>query len=540
MIGNWRRRTSSQQQRQRQLLIIDKDRNNENDYYNNNNNNNNNNDDNNNTDWNNEPKTPRITMSENDMRFAINDWRRFGVIHLFACALFNIITLGVYGVLQEKIMTIPYESKDVDKYPEAVFSSSIFLVFSNRVWALCVSFIALMYTKQARDSFWSRKWWFPHAELKNYAFVAFSNIVSTLCQYEVLKYLSYAISTLAKAAKILPTMVWGYFLHGRRFSNRQYLSAVFVTAGCFVFVFNSSLAAKNRVVKNYEDGIMDDLHDENLSSKAFKLILADNTDDVYSKAVAEDAIWKEVGEISAFQQTIAWFRHIARHSLAIGALIMLIYLTADGFTSSFQQRMFRVQKTPLFDQMFWTCVFGTLFSAIWVVSSGQLKYVMVFLSRYPDIKMDIFYLSISSALSQISITYTIRAFGAVTLATVLTIRQVFSISLNAFLFHEPLAGSQWIGLVLILLPLFLGINNADIVSSSLEASATSLQSFAAKNDLTHHHQAEEEEEERDVNNSNSNNKNKVLVTEEGEEGEEEAEAVIISSISNRKSNNDVV
>jgi hypothetical protein len=181
------------------------------------------------TDWNNEPpKTPKISMSENDMRFAINDWRRFGVVHLFACTLFNIITLGVYGVLQEKIMTIPYESRESDKYPDAVFTSSIFLVFSNRIWSLCISFIALMYTKQARDSFWARKWCFPQAELKNYAFVAFSNTVSTLCQYEVLKYLSYAISTLAKATKILPTMVWGIFLHGRRFSNSQYLSADFV------------------------------------------------------------------------------------------------------------------------------------------------------------------------------------------------------------------------------------------------------------------------------------------------------------------------
>jgi solute carrier family 35 (adenosine 3'-phospho 5'-phosphosulfate transporter), member B2 len=467
------------------------------------------------TDWNNEPpKTPKISMSENDMRFAIHDWRRFGVVHLFACTLSNIITLGVYGVLQEKIMTIPYESRESDKYPDAVFTSSIFLVFSNRIWSLCISFIALMYTKQARDSFWARKWCFPQAELKNYAFVAFSNTVSTLCQYEVLKYLSYAISTLAKATKILPTMVWGIFLHGRRFSNSQYLSAVFVTAGCFVFVYNSSLAAKNRVIfKNYEDGVIDDVDDdENLSSKAFKLIITDNTDDVYSKVVAEDAIWKEVGEISAFQQTIAWFRHIAKNSLAIGALIMLIYSTADGFTSSFQQRMFRVQKISLFDQMFWTCVFGTFFSAMWVIFSGQLKYAMFFLKRYPDINPDIFYLSIASALSQISITYTIRAFGAVTLATVLTIRQVFSISLNAFLFHEPLAGSQWIGLVLILLPLFLGISNADVVGLlETPATAISLQSVF-KNGA----QVKEQGVNNNNNNDNNNNNNNCVI-EDGED-----------------------
>jgi hypothetical protein len=38
----------------------------------------------------------------------------------------------------------------------------------------------------------------------------------------------------------------------------------------------------------------------------------------------------------------------------------------------------------------------------------------------------------------------------------MTVRQVVSISLNAFLFHEPLVASQWVGLSLILLPVFFG------------------------------------------------------------------------------------
>ena len=115
--------------------------------------------------------------------------------------------------------------------------------------ALYVAIVALFrlhLEKASRHHPLSKKkyWWWPDSSLENYACVAFSNLVSTLCQYEVLKYLSYAISTLAKAAKILPTMFWGFILHGRRFRTNQYLSAMVVTVGCFVFVFNSSLAAK--------------------------------------------------------------------------------------------------------------------------------------------------------------------------------------------------------------------------------------------------------------------------------------------------------
>jgi drug/metabolite transporter (DMT)-like permease len=451
------------------------------------------------------PSSQRAAFSfgANDARFSRNDWRRHGMVHLLACAFMNIFCLGVYGVLQERVMTIPYESSKNDDesgtyYPDAIFTSSIFLVLSNRVCALLVGGLALFYTSSSRTNHHDQHphdrsnkkkyWWWPDSSLENYACVAFSNLMSTLCQYEVLKYLSYAISTLAKAAKILPTMFWGFILHGRRFRTSQYLSAMVVTVGCFVFVFNSSLAAKytsegmatvdaeeeeeeaeigttidgeGSIVNLYasDDGLYDRggvVDDDNQGEMLLE-------DPMVSAIFKEEndinaAFWKKRAAVgrSSFQRAIGTFRSLARDSIFIGVCITLVYLAADGFTSSFQQRMFRVQKTSLFDQMFWTCVFGTLFSAAWVVLSGQLEYALLFLHRYPKIIPDIIYLSMASALAQVSITYTIRAFGAVTLASVMTVRQVVSISLNAFLFHEPLVLLQWVGLGFILLPVFFG------------------------------------------------------------------------------------
>ena len=450
------------------------------------------------------PTSQRVTFSfgANDARFSRNDWRRHGMVHLLACAFMNIFCLGVYGVLQERVMTIPYESSKNDDesgtyYPDAIFTSSIFLVLSNRICALFVGGVALFYTSSTKASghhhhhhhhrhrFKREKyWWWPDSSLENYACVAFSNLMSTLCQYEVLKYLSYAISTLAKAAKILPTMFWGFILHGRRFRTNQYLSAMVVTVGCFVFVFNSSLAAKYAsegmtTEEEEEDEIgattidRDEKGYVNVYSNNNRLYDRNDVNDEDQGVISEDpivsAIFKEENDINAafwkkralvrrssFQRAIGTFRSLARDSIFIGVCITLVYLAADGFTSSFQQRMFRVQKTSLFDQMFWTCVFGTFFSASWVVLSGQLEYAVLFLHRYPKIIPDIIYLSMASALAQVSITYTIRAFGAVTLASVMTVRQVVSISLNAFLFHEPLVALQWVGLSLILLPVFFG------------------------------------------------------------------------------------
>ena len=150
------------------------------------------------------PSSQRATFSfgANDTRFHRNDWRRHGIVHLLACAcvfarsafrvlacaFMNIFCLGVYGVLQEPVMTIPYESsKNNDElgtqYPDAIFASSIFLVLSNRVCALFVGGVALFYTssapsKASRHHPFSKKkyWWWPDSSLENYACVAFSSV----------------------------------------------------------------------------------------------------------------------------------------------------------------------------------------------------------------------------------------------------------------------------------------------------------------------------------------------------------------------------
>ena len=141
------------------------------------------------------PISPRVYAGAKDLRFKETDWRRFGVLHLLACALATICTLGVYGILQQRIMTIPYGGDDASEGGD-IFTSSIFLVFSNRACSLLLGLVALAYTKPERVSLFSREWWWPHSSMENYMYVASSNLVSTLCQYEVLKYLSFALSTL--------------------------------------------------------------------------------------------------------------------------------------------------------------------------------------------------------------------------------------------------------------------------------------------------------------------------------------------------------
>ncbi|GMH07426.1 hypothetical protein Nepgr_009266 [Nepenthes gracilis] len=152
---------------------------------------------------------PAIALKENKLLKGI-----FAVTGIMA-------TLVIYGVLQEKIMQVPYgPNKEYFKY-------SLFLVFCNRLTTSAVSACSLVASKRALD---------PVAPVYKYCLVSISNILTTTCQYEALKYVSFPVQTLAKCAKMIPVMVWATVIMQKTYRALDYLWAVLVTIGCSMFI----------------------------------------------------------------------------------------------------------------------------------------------------------------------------------------------------------------------------------------------------------------------------------------------------------------
>lgn len=130
-----------------------------------------------------------------------------------------------------------------------VFGFSLFLVLSNRLTTCAVSLISLLVLAPLHpclplarlvtinehlrlaaqfqlgihdraDSLitaqWTRQGWMPAVPLYKYAAVSLSNVVATTCQYEALKYVTFPLQTLGKCAKMLPVMLWGGLIMGKR------------------------------------------------------------------------------------------------------------------------------------------------------------------------------------------------------------------------------------------------------------------------------------------------------------------------------------
>ncbi|KAL6864682.1 hypothetical protein ACP4OV_015833 [Aristida adscensionis] len=283
-------------------------------------------------------------------------------------------TLLVYGVLQEKIMRVPYGTE------KEFFRYSLFLVFCNRITTSMVSALVLLGSKKSLD---------PVAPIHNYCVVSISNILTTTCQYEALKYVSFPVQTLAKCAKMIPVMIWGTIIMRKKYGGKDYLFAVIVTLGCSLFIL-------------YPMASMD---------------------------------------VSPFNK--------GRESTVWGVSLMLGYLGFDGFTSTFQDKLFKGYDMEIHNQIFYTTMCSCLLSLTGLILQNHLIPAVDFMFRHPDCFTDVVILSSVATASQFFISYTIRTFGALTFATIMTTRQLVSILLSCVWFVHPLSWMQWVGAAIV-------------------------------------------------------------------------------------------
>ena len=149
--------------------------------------------------------------------------------HLFFCFYGLLGSYLTWSLLQEKIMTKRYGEQDQGQY----FSDSQFLVFVNRILAVWVAAIYL----------WLRPQPIHRAPMYKYSYCSFSNIMSSWCQYEALRYVSFPATTLMKSFKLGPVMLMGKLLGNKNCTFESLQHPVIASKyPCFLTFFYSHLA----------------------------------------------------------------------------------------------------------------------------------------------------------------------------------------------------------------------------------------------------------------------------------------------------------
>ncbi|XP_071962547.1 adenosine 3'-phospho 5'-phosphosulfate transporter 1-like [Antedon mediterranea] len=141
-----------------------------------------------------------------------------------------------WGVLQERIMAHEY-GKD-ENNPGEKFKNSQFLVFMNRILALITAWCIMSFSVQK-----------PHTTpLYRYSYCSLSNIMSSWCQYEALKFVSFPTQVLAKASKIIPVMLMGKVVSNKTFEFYEYITAGMISLGVTVFLLSQGEESRGSAV----------------------------------------------------------------------------------------------------------------------------------------------------------------------------------------------------------------------------------------------------------------------------------------------------
>ncbi|GAA5934766.1 hypothetical protein JCM1841_005040 [Sporobolomyces salmonicolor] len=296
---------------------------------------------------------------------------------------------SLYGVLQEKIMKSSTYGPNNEH-----FTSSSLLIVANRVFSISVGFLILFYkSRQSPEAGSFAQRLRPTSPYFAYASVAVFNFLSTSCQYQALRYVSYTTQSLAKTSKMIPVLVVGALIWKKKHLTREWVAGAVILAGCATYLFSTPPTP----------------HGSHAAAAAS----------------ADDE---------------SWFNGMA------GTFFLVGYLFFDGLVSTTQEKVFGKNPassdpfgpdSPVLDQMIWTNVFAALIASAMAVASSATG------SFWPNVELlltsgsliwDVCVFSAASAVGLIILLNTIASFGALTSSLIMTIRQFLSILINAGIF----------------------------------------------------------------------------------------------------------
>ncbi|KAL4442923.1 hypothetical protein ABPG77_008414 [Micractinium sp. CCAP 211/92] len=183
---------------------------------------------------------------------------------LLACVLGIYGSYLTQGVLQETLSTKKFG-------PQGVRFAHLSSLNAVQCW-VCFVWAALLVAV-----FDKRKPGAEYPPFTAYWKPAITNCVGPACGLAALKYISYPAQVLAKSSKMIPVMLMGTVLHGKRYSALEYVCCLAISAGVGLFGLKSSskvtrklaspnaplgytLCLVNLVLDGYTNASQDEIH----------------------------------------------------------------------------------------------------------------------------------------------------------------------------------------------------------------------------------------------------------------------------------------
>lgn len=271
-----------------------------------------------------------------------------------------------------------------------VFRYSMFIVLVNRVVACLVAGTVLLGSGSPLE---------PGAPPLLFAIPSLSNVIASTAQYEALKYVSFPLQALSKCAKSVPVMAWNWVTRARRYDVDDHVAAFLVTLGCAVFLL---------------------------------------TGDIGAPPTARSTNFLETIGPTYLSYT------------TIGIILLVVFMVLDGLTSTVQDKLFASYDMQAHSQLLYISAWSALVSFTVLVPSGQFVKSLEFVIKYPQSLWLMLLQSGVSTTVQLFIYATIKQYGALTFALMMTMRQFLSIVSSCLVFQHRLTPMQWLGTVFVI------------------------------------------------------------------------------------------
>jgi solute carrier family 35 (UDP-galactose transporter), member B1 len=242
---------------------------------------------------------------------------------------------------------------------------------------------------------------------------------------EALRYVSYPTQVLGKSCKMVPVMVGGLLVGGRKFTRFQYVSVAFVTFGVFLFNMGGGSSSSGGHQKSTDD--------KGNSMYGLFLIFV---------SLVFDAI--------------------------TGGLQDKVKITTKSLNPSHS----KTAKPSAHESMLYTNLSGAICALFFAIFTGQISSGFYFCQKHPKVLKSIVSYSLASAIGQNFIYHTITSFDVLVLTTVTTTRKIFSTLFSVF--RNPnlhLTTVQWLGCFVVFI--FLALETVEKIHKNRKAPSTS-------------------------------------------------------------------
>mmetsp|Transcript_66691 Transcript_66691/g.106000 ORF Transcript_66691/g.106000 Transcript_66691/m.106000 type:complete len:452 (+) Transcript_66691:1-1356(+) len=264
------------------------------------------------------------------------------------------------------------------------FKYSSFCVFINRMFGLLVSSVVLQFTTPSGNK----------APPYVISLCALSNMSSSWLQYEALHYVTFPVQTIFKSSKILITMAVGKFVLKQSFPLKKYLNALVVAVGVYIFL-SAHKQSKEDKAEQSGQGEEDDADDLGIY-------------------------------------------------FYLGLALTAGYAFCDAFTSNWQSRVFKATGIGPMEMMQGVNAFTFIVSFMFCL--GDLYDIYAFYVNHSLIVVHSLLMGLCAGLGQVLIFYTIKTFGPVKFAAVMTTRMMCSVIISILYYGHSMNALGVIGM----------------------------------------------------------------------------------------------